>query len=142
MRVTRRLAALAGLLAILALAIPGAAQVQLTPGVRATFDGTLTVDKAIIVAGGTALTKLVVYSQSLTPAASSAAIQTAEQTFTVTGIATTDVLYLNGPVPTSLCPPVTIRASATNQIAIGFTTLTAVACTPAAGTYKIVAIRS
>jgi hypothetical protein len=81
------------------------------------------------------------FSASLTPAATSAAIQTAEQTFTVTGLLTTDTVYLNGPAPTSLCPPTTARVSATNTLAIGFTVLTAVACTPTAGTYKIVAIR-
>jgi|SRR6185312_13207579 len=79
------------------------------------------------------------YSVSLTPAASSAAIQTAEQTFTVTGLLTTDTVTINGPAPTSLCPPTTARVSAANTLAIGFTTLTAAACTPAAGTYKIVA---
>lgn len=75
------------------------------------------------------------YSQSLTPGASSAAIQTAEQTFTVTGVQTGDNVTLNGPAPTSLCPPTTVRVSAANTVAIGFTTLTAVACTPASGTY-------
>lgn len=75
------------------------------------------------------------YSQSLTPAASSAAIQTAEQTFTVTGVQTGDSVTMNGPAPTSLCPPTTVRVSAANTIAIGFTTLTAAGCTPAAGTY-------
>lgn len=93
-------------------------------------------------ASGTALTQMRVYAASITPAASSAAIQTAEQTFTVTGLATTDIVYINGPAPTSLCPPTTVRVSATNTLAIGFTTLTAAACTPAAGTYNIVAIRS
>src|SRR6185437_2907626 len=80
------------------------------------------------------------YVVTLTPAASTAAIQTAEQTFTVTGLLTTDTVYINGPVPTSLCPPVHARVSAANTIAIAFTTLTAAACTPAAGAYKIVAI--
>lgn len=81
------------------------------------------------------------FSPSLTPAATSAAIQTAEQTFTVTGLLTTDRVIINGPAPTSLCPPTTARVSATNTLAIGFTVLTAAACTPAAGTYKIVAFR-
>lgn len=80
------------------------------------------------------------YVVTLTPAATSAAIQTAEQTFTVTGLLVTDTVYLNGPAPTSLCPPTTARVSAANTIAIGFTVLTAAACTPAAGAYKIVAL--
>lgn len=97
---------------------------------------------ATIGASGTSITQIRVYASSLTPAASSAAIQTTEQTFTVTGLATTDKVYVNGPAPTSLCPPTTFRVSAANTLAIGFTTLTASACTPASGTYNIVAIRS
>lgn len=78
-----------------------------------------------------------VISASLTPAATSAAIQTAEQTFTVNGLQVGDVVNVSGPAPTSLCPPVTARVSASNTLAIGFSVLTAAACTPAAGTYLI-----
>lgn len=85
---------------------------------------------------------IVKFSQSLTPSATAAAIQTVEQTFTVTGLQTTDRIILTGPAaPTSLCPPTTARVSSANTLAIGFTTLTAAACTPAAGTYLITAIR-
>lgn len=97
---------------------------------------------SLALGGGTAITKIVAYAPSLTPAATAAAIQTVEQTFTVTGLATTDKVIVNGPVPTSLCPPVTFRVSAADTLAIGFSTLTAVACTPVAGTYNIVAIRN
>lgn len=90
----------------------------------------------------TAITNIRVYAPSLTPAASTAAIQTTEQTFTVTGLTTADKVFVNGPAPTSLCPPVTFRVSAANTLAIGFSTLTAAICTPAAGTYNIVAVRS
>ena len=95
---------------------------------------------SLAIGGGTAITKIVVYAPTLTPAATAAAIQTVEQTFTVTGLAVTDKVFVNGPVPTSLCPPVTFRVSAVNTLAIGFSTLTAAECTPAAGTYNIVAI--
>lgn len=84
---------------------------------------------------------IALYAQTITPAASSAAIQTAEQTFTVTGLAVGDRVFLSGPVPTSLCPPVTARVSAANTLAIGFSTLTAAACTPVSGTYYIVGVR-
>lgn len=103
---------------------------------------TVAASTSLTVGSGTAITKVVVYTASLTPAASSAAIQTAEQTFTVTGLTTADKVFVNGPAPTSLCPPTTFRVSAADTLAIGFTTLTASACTPAAGTYKIVAVRS
>jgi hypothetical protein len=83
-----------------------------------------------------------VYSASLTPAATSAAIQTSAQTFTVTGLTTDDKVYVNGPAPQSLCPMVGARVSAANTLQLHFTVLTAAACTPAAGTYLIVATRS
>lgn len=95
---------------------------------------------SLAIGGGTAITKMSVYAPSLTPVATSAAIQTTEQTFTVTGLTTADKVFVNGPAPTSLCPPVTFRVSAANTLAIGFSTLTAAACTPVAGTYNIVAV--
>jgi len=104
--------------------------------------GAATSTSVAVGASGTVLTQIRAYAESLTPAASSAAIQTAEQTFTVNGLATTDKVIVNGPAPTSLCPPVTFRVSDANTLAIGFTTLTAAGCTPAAGTYNIIAIRN
>lgn len=104
---------------------------------KTTFRGPV-----IIGAGGTAFTKIVAYAPTLTPAASSGAIQTAEQTFTVTGLSTSDKVFVNGPAPTSLCPPVTFRVSQANTLAIGFSTLTAAACTPVAGVYNIIAVRN
>ena len=103
--------------------------------------GTITFT-SLALGGGTVITKIVAYATSLTPAATAAAIQTVEQTFTVTGLTTADKVFVNGPVPTSLCPPTTFRVSAADTLSIGFTTLTAAACTPAAGTYNIVAIRN
>ena len=73
---------------------------------------------------------------SITPAASSAAIQTAGQAFTLNGVISGEPLVvINQPAPTSLCPLVAARATAANQVTLYFTTLTAAACTPAAGTY-------
>jgi len=74
---------------------------------------------------------------SITPAASSGAIQTAAQTFTVNGLVATDeIAIVKQPAPTSLCPAVAARVTAANTVSIYFTTLTASACTPAAGYYK------
>ena len=97
---------------------------------------------SLALGGGTAITRIVVYAPNLTPAATAAAIQTAEQTFTVNGLTTADKVMVNGPAPTSLCPAVTFRVSAADTLAIGFTTLTAAACTPAAGVYNIIAVRN
>jgi hypothetical protein len=77
-----------------------------------------------------------------TPAATSAAIQTVAQTFTYTGLASGDnVVLVNYPAPTSLCPATEARATATNTLSIYFTVLTAAACTPAAGNYTIAVYR-
>ena len=81
------------------------------------------------------------FTATLTPVATAAAIGTSEQTFTITGLLTTDKVIVNGPAaPTSLCPNVSARVSAANTLALAFATLTAAACTPVAGTYSIVAI--
>lgn len=108
--------------------------------IGATLRGTPT--DSLSIGGGTVVTKIVVYSQTLTPAQLSAAIGVSEQTFTITGLATTDKIFVSGPTPTALCPPVTYRVSATNTIAIGFVDLTVALCTPASGTYVVFAIRS
>lgn len=73
---------------------------------------------------------------AITPAASSAAIQTAAQTFTLTGAVTGEpIAIISQPAPTSLCPLVAAKVTAANTVSLYFTTLTAAACTPAAGTY-------
>lgn len=79
---------------------------------------------------------------AITPTATAAAIGVATQTFTVTGLALGDfVAPLSLPTPTALCPPVGFRATALNTLSIDFAVMTAVACTPAAGTYKILVVR-
>ncbi len=79
---------------------------------------------------------------SITPAASSAAIQTAAQTFTVTGLVSGEpIVVVSQPAPTSLCPLVAARVTAANTVSLYFSTLTAAACTPAAGTYFLMAPR-
>lgn len=73
---------------------------------------------------------------AITPAATAAAVGTTGQTFTLNGVVVGEPLALfSGPAPTSLCPNVQVRATAANQITLYFSTLTAAACTPAAGTY-------
>jgi hypothetical protein len=95
----------------------------------------------LAVGGGTMITDIAVYPVSLTPASVGAAT-TAEQTFTVTGLATNDKVFVNGPAPTAGTGIVGARVSAANTLAITFANVTAAALTPAAGTYTILAIRS
>ncbi len=124
---------------------PGAAGAApiliLESGGNATIPNALLAN-TIAVGTGTTLTKVVVYTPSLTPGASGAAIGAYEEEFTVSGITTADKVIVNGPTPTALCPLVGARASDTDKIKLQFATLTALACTPAAGTYTITAIRS
>ena len=73
---------------------------------------------------------------SITPAATSAAIQTSAQTFTVKGLVTGEPInVVSAPAPTSLCPLTGASVTAANTVSLYFTTLTAAACTPASGTY-------
>ncbi len=73
---------------------------------------------------------------SITPAASSAAVQTTAQTFTLTGVVSGEpIAIISQPAPTSLCPLVAARVTAANTVSLYFSTLTAAGCTPAAGTY-------
>lgn len=74
---------------------------------------------------------------SITPSATSAAIQTVGQTFTVNGLQTGEPLIVTvQPAPTSLCPLTSVRVTAANTITLYFTVLTAAACTPASGVYE------
>lgn len=111
--------------------------------------GTVTVDMAaspavtsMTIGGGTALTKMAVYAPSLTPSQIAAAIGTVAQTFAVTGISTADKLFVNPASVTALCPVIAVKASATDQITLYFSNLTVALCTPASGTYTILAVRS
>jgi hypothetical protein len=86
---------------------------------------------------GTAITQQTVYTPTLTPAAVSAGAP-AEQTFAVTGLATTDTVTVNAPGAAVF----NSRVSAANTLAITFMPPAAGSYTPPAGTYRIVAIRS
>lgn len=90
----------------------------------------------------TPITNIATYAPSLTPVASAASIGFSEQTFTVTGLAVGDKVYVNGPAPAALIAMVAARVSAANTLALTFFNATAAANTPAAGTYNVVAIRS
>jgi hypothetical protein len=92
--------------------------------------------------GNAAYSQIFPLTVNNTPSATAASIQTVAQTFTYTGLVTGDQVWLIlQPAPTSLCPATSVRATGTNTLSIYFTTLTAVACTPAAGNYTILVIR-
>lgn len=106
--------------------------------VDAAGNATLT---SVAAGGGTPITKIVVYTPTLTPAGV-AATTTAEQTFTVSGLTTDDKVIVNGPAPTAGTGIVNARVSATNTLAITFANVTAGALTPTSGPYKVIAFRS
>ena len=91
-------------------------------------------------AASTPLTQVVLYTPSLTPV-SVAAATVAEQSFTVTGLATTDRVFAIAPGITAGTGIVNARVSAANTLLIAFVNATAGAVTPLAGTYQVVAFR-
>lgn len=92
-------------------------------------------------ASGTELSQIKVYSQTITPASVGAAT-VAEQTFTVTGLTTTDTVFLNPGVISNAVGIAGVRVSAADTLAVRFDNPTAGALVPTAGTWRIVAIRS
>jgi|10_taG_2_1085330.scaffolds.fasta_scaffold81181_2 hypothetical protein len=84
--------------------------------------------------------KIETYSVTLDPA-SIAANTTAEQTFTVSGLKTNDIITINKPSNTTGVGIVNARVSATDTLAITFINATAGAVNPASETYKIISTR-
>jgi hypothetical protein len=97
----------------------------------------------LCVGNGTSVTKIVVYTPSLSPALVNANT-TAEQTFTVTGLTTSDtILACNKPTAQAGLGIVGVRVSASDTLAITFSNNTGSGITPTASqTYRVVALRS
>ncbi len=87
-----------------------------------------------------AISKNVTYTATLTPA-SVAANATSEQTFTVTGLTTDDVVTVNKPSYTAGIVIGNARVSAANTLAITFGNHTAAPIVPPSEIYKIKATR-
>jgi hypothetical protein len=132
---------------------------QASPELR--FDGTLkfqtkaagtdlfTINQSgpILGASGTALTQMRFYRQTFNPTqiadVSDGTNTSVNQTFTVTGLALTDTVFVNGPAPTALCPPAVWRVSLADTLQGTFSILSGGAvCTPATGIYQVFAIRT
>ncbi len=109
-------------------------------GLTAVSAGTVAGTTSVTVGtSGTALTQIKTYSQTLTPV-SVAANGCATQTFTVTGIAATDYLILNG---TPITPArVNVRPSGADTIAVTYCNPGNGALTPVGFTATIIAISS
>lgn len=88
----------------------------------------------------TMLTKLGNLSATITPA-SVAAATAVEQTFTVQGLETGDVVFVSPPSILAGVSVTSARVSAANTIAITFQNSTAGALVPPAGAYRIGVMR-
>ena len=66
---------------------------------------------------------------------------TSEQTFTVTGLGTTDIVYVNKPSHSAGLGIVNARVSAANTLAITYMNTTGAGIDPGSETYTVVAIR-
>ncbi len=114
-------------------------------GLTSLGAGTLTATTSATIGGATptAITNIRVYAPSLTPTSIVIGIGAVEQTFTVTGLTTADKVIVNPPSGlTVLCPLTAFRVSATDTLALTFGNLAVAACSPGAGVYNVVAIRS
>ena len=96
----------------------------------------------VSIGGGTQLSKVVVYTPTLAPASVAASGDYVEQTFTVTGLATTDTITVNQPAMTAThCQMVAFRVSAADTLALTFRSVSG-SHLPPQGVYRVVAIRS
>ena len=97
----------------------------------------------VVGSNGTQITQLRVFTPTLTPA-SVAAASVAEQTFAVSGLTTSDKVFVEPPAETNTdIMLVSARVSAADTLALRFYNKNGTtAQTPASGTYKVVAIRS
>ena len=101
-------------------------------GLRDTF-----VNKQVISSTAIAIR---LYSQTITPA-SVAANDCAEETFTVTGLATTDTVAINPVATGNATSAGQVRVSAADTLAVTYCNPTAGALVPGAGTMTIFAVR-
>ena len=89
----------------------------------------------------TVLTKFAVYSVSLVPTARTDQSGGIEATFTVTGVTTADIIFVNPPVVSNSNVPCSWRVTAADTVQ-GLFMQIAASKTAASGTYQFVAIRS
>lgn len=90
---------------------------------------------------GTTVKRIKVFSPNITPASVGAAT-VAEQTFTVTGLRTTDKVFVDQPAMGNATGLAGARVSAADTLALRFVNPTAGALVPAAGVYTVLAIES
>lgn len=127
-----------GLAAIVGLRVASANTLGLTFGnfTAATLTPTPAETYSVTIKRPAPVAPLVMYTQTLTPV-SVAANTTAEQTFTVTGVAASSVAFVNKPSATPGLGIAGVRVSAANTVAINFCNVTGAAIVPPAEAYII-----
>jgi len=123
---------------------------QSSPQIR--YDGTLSFQTLsgttlFAIDSSTHVTKFATYLASITPSSFSNFNPLftnlfTTQSFTVTGLTASDVVFVNGPAPTGACAVVGAKIPTTDTLVLNILHATTGACTPAAGVYQIVAIRT
>jgi len=110
-------------------------------GMLAAIVGSMLTDEVAVpgltVGGGDNFSKFTVYSASLVPASTVAALQFAA-TFTIAGVVTTERIFMNASSVSNNVAPVGAYVQATNEVVLQFIQIAA-SSTPSAGTYTIVA---
>lgn len=91
--------------------------------------------------GGSEFSLVKVYTATINPAAVAAGTS-AEQTFTVAGLAVGDIVVVNKPTATTGVGIVNARVSAANTLALTFMNATAGSVDPASESYTILAFRT
>lgn len=106
--------------------------------------GAVTVYSSLAIGtSGTAITQTRVYTPTLAPADVSAADEYNEQTFTVTGLSTSDTIVVNPPAMSSVphSQLIAFRVSAADTLALTFRAVSGTHAPPQ-GVYRIIAFRS
>lgn len=117
---------------------------------KSTLDRVMTVSTGGVTIGTQAnlpLTKIQTYRVNLTPSSWSSHNPLftnfyTSQSLSVTGLAVSDVVFINTPAPTQGCAITGARIPATDTLVVQILHATTGACTPAAGIHQIVAIRT
>lgn len=150
-RIAAALLLIAGLIALIA--PPTLAQTITMPSGGGFTGGPYSMGGQLSIGvGGTTLTNgIVKFTSTLTPSAVGSTCAGAgngvgcavSQTFTISGLSTSDTIFVNGPATTlgpPSCPVVAARVSSANTLQLDFWVASAT-CTPVAGPYNIFAIR-
>lgn len=99
-----------------------------------------TINQIRVGGSGTLLTQITIYTQVFTPA-NVAASTVSEQSFTVNGVATSDVLQFNPPTNNTAATPVAIRPNGSDHVTVVYVNASGSIATPNSGTYTIMASR-